>query len=156
MSSASQRYYLLGDVAAAAFAGEHHVAKEHANELLSIAKESPRDWYYGNAVHQAWIVLGHIALSENELAIAQSALVNAAQVPGSPQLNSFGPNMMLAKLLMERGSEQPVLEYLKLCKQFWDDRRIDSWIDVVEKGGIPRFGANLRYYWNPSGIEWIS
>ena len=69
----------------------------------------------------------------------------AGKTPGSPQLNSFGPNMMLAEALLEAGRKETVIEYLKLCGKFWKRGQVDKWIEVIKEGGIPKFGANLRY-----------
>ena len=53
--------------------------------------------------------------------------------------------MRLAKLLLERGERRVVLDYLKLCGEFWDGRELQDWMVVVERGRIPEFGANLVY-----------
>ena len=47
----------------------------------------------------------------------------AGATPGSPQLDSFGPNMTLAKELLEKGQPDVVLHYFALCKNFWEDGR---------------------------------
>lgn len=44
-------------------------------------------------------------------------------VVGSPQLKSFGPSMGLAKELVRDGEKEAVIEYLKLCAQFWESGR---------------------------------
>lgn len=71
----------------------------------------------------------------------------AGETPGSPQLNSFGPNMTLAKDLLERGERDAVLAYFEACRVFWKmgGNSLDAWRQDVEAGRIPNFGANLRY-----------
>ncbi len=60
--------------------------------------------------------------------------------PGSPTLNNFGPEMLLAKELLEAGDQPTVLKYLRLCQEFWkDDGELNFWIDIVERGEIPDF-----------------
>ena len=151
-ASATERYRSLGKCAsAAAFANENARARELAHELLQTAQNNPKDWYTSNAIHQAWIVLGHVALNEKNIGEAESALIKSAEVDGSPQLSSFGPNMMLAKLLLQNDREQSVLRYLQLCKLFWHSNKIKCCVATINSGGIPRFGKNLYYYWYPTG-----
>ena len=78
---------------------------------------------------------------------AKDHLIEAGKSPGSPQMDTFGPNMSLAKDLLEKGEKEIVIEYLTLCKSFWemDEGRLDEWIVLVKAGKIPNFGANLQY-----------
>jgi hypothetical protein len=66
---------------------------------------------------------------------------------GSPQMNSFGPNMQLAKALLEKGEKDVVLEYFKRCATFWKmgKSQLAGWTASVKTGEIPEFGANLNY-----------
>jgi tetratricopeptide (TPR) repeat protein len=141
----SQRFYLLGDVAKAAVAaGDPAKAKQYATELLTLA-DRIQDWNTGNAIHHGHLVLGRVAVMEGNLELAGQHLLKAGETKGSPQLNSFGPNMTLAKDLLERGQKDPVLAYLDLCSKFWKDRRLGKWKQQVQAGQMPDFGANLAY-----------
>jgi hypothetical protein len=62
-------------------------------------------------------------------------------------MNSFGPNMTLAKALIESGEKATVLEYFDLCGEFWrlHRGRLDDWREAVKAGRTPDFGANLFY-----------
>jgi hypothetical protein len=62
-------------------------------------------------------------------------------------MNSFGPNMSLAKDLLQKGERDVVLEHFELCRKFWkmDRGRVDQWSQDVNAGKIPDFGANLVY-----------
>lgn len=66
---------------------------------------------------------------------------------GSPQLNSFGPNMLLAKELIEAGYKEPVRQFFDECSLFWrlDRGRLKSWAAVMDSNQMPNFGANLIY-----------
>ncbi len=68
---------------------------------------------------------------------------------GRRQQRSFGPNMTLARLLLERGERDVVLEYFNLCRVFWksgvERGLLDRWSLVVKNGGMPEFAANLVY-----------
>lgn len=76
---------------------------------------------------------------------AAGYLLEAGRTPGSPQLSSFGPNMQLARELLEAGETRPVLEYFELCRKFWPSPALDAWAAEVRAGQIPEFGANLKY-----------
>jgi hypothetical protein len=93
------------------------------------------------------LILGRLALRSGDLKEAGEYLIEAGKTTGSPQLNSFGPNMTLAKELLEKGERDVVIEYFQLCAKFWRMHRgrLAEWESIVKGGGIPDFGANLRY-----------
>jgi len=145
-SSERDRYYALGDAARVSFKrGQHVKAYLMAMELLNLAKRFPDGWNYGNAIHDAHIVLGWIALKEGDVDLAKRHLLDAGRTPGSPQLDSFGPNMSLARGLIERGERDAVLAYFKLCRVFWDgeEERLEAWATEVKAGNMPDFGDAL-------------
>ncbi len=147
-SSGSLRFYALDKFAVAALnADEVEKAAAYANELLDLAPQYPHDWNYGNAVHHGHMVLGHLALREGDLEQAKHHLLESGRTPGSPQLKLFGPEMSLAKELLERGERESVLEYLALCREFWEmgGEDLDEWTATVRDGGIPQFVCNLHY-----------
>lgn len=144
------QFYLLGDAAMEAVdEGDLMTAVDFATSLLNLAPTYADNWNYGNAIHKGHIVLGRVALRNNDLASAKSHLLLAGATPGSPQLDSFGPNMVLAKELLERNERQAVLEYFDACARFWDpqfsSRKIPQWKVEVSNGMIPNFGAHLMY-----------
>lgn len=142
----ADRYLVLDDVGKAAVdAGDLGKARQYATELLEAAVDAPADWNYGNAVHQANLILGRVALLDGRVEEAEAFLLQAGRTPGSPSLNSFGPNMALADALLEKGRRDSVLEYFKLCGKFWNRPKLQDWIKSVERGGRPDFGANLVY-----------
>ena len=55
--------------------------------------------------------------------------------------------MMLAKELLELGERSVVVEFLKVCCNFWQtsDHRADKWIYILDEGGFPDFGPNVNY-----------
>lgn len=116
-------------------------------ELLDLADAYRGDWNYGNAVHQGHLVLGRVALARGDVDKAKAELLAAGGPPGSPQLDSFGPSMRLAKDLLDAGEIQGVLEYLELCRAFWkmDRGLLDQWKADVLEGRTPKFGPHLRY-----------
>lgn len=98
-------------------------------------------------MHKGNLILGRIAVREGRLAEAVTFLRASGDTPGSGVLNSFGPNMSLAKDLLERGEVEAVLNYFESCRLFWKmgGARLDAWSKDVQAGNIPNFGANLRY-----------
>ena len=143
-----KKFYLTRKAAGAALAaGESDKAKTYSQALLEQAAEMRGDWNYGNAIHVANLILGQIALNSGNVAEAKRLLLEAGKTPGSPQLNSFGPNMLLAKELLAKGEGEAVVQYFDLCANFWKDGadKLGAWKAYVQKGGVPDFGANLNY-----------
>ena len=143
-----KRFYALDGAAKLGFeVGKVEDARKYAQELQTLLPKFKTDWNYGNAVQDSNLVLGRIALSEGRVEDAKRYLLEAGKSPGSPQMDTFGPNMSLAKDMLEKGEHDTVLRYFELCRQFWkmDRGRLDAWRDEVKAGRIPNFGANLLY-----------
>lgn len=121
-------------------------AEAYANEVLRLAPQYARSWNYGNAIHDGNSVLGRIRLRQGKIAEAKNYLLMAGETPGSPQLNSSGPNMSLAKELLEKGERDVVLQYFELCGKFWKSgaKKLQDWREVVKGNRTPDFGANLH------------
>jgi tetratricopeptide (TPR) repeat protein len=146
--SPNRRFVELKGVARSAFdAGEYGKARQYAEELLAAAAAHKGEWNYGNAIHQGNLVLGRVALREGRVDEAKSRLLEAGNTTGSPQLDSFGPNMALAKELLERHQTDVVLQYLDECSKFWQthSHELQQWKAAIQQGQVPNFGANLVY-----------
>ncbi len=142
------RFVRLDGLAKAAFdAGETEKASRYAHDLLNESEKHKANWNYGNAIHQGNNVLGRVALKQGDVKLAGEYLLKAGATPGSPQLDSFGPNMALAKELLEKGEKNTVLRYFELCRKFWDmgGAELDAWTQRVQDNQMPDFGANLVY-----------
>jgi len=138
----------LPDAAQAAFeAGEYERAATYSKEVLSLAEQPEYADNNADAIHYGNIVLGRIALRQGDVRAASAYLLKAAEIKGNPHLDTFGPNMMLAKELLEKGERKSVLQYFDLCGKFWadDDKKLDQWRSAVTSGSDPDFAANLRY-----------
>lgn len=129
---------LLSKVAEAAiFAEDHARAESAANALLGGAPRFADTWAYGNFLHQGHIVLGQVALARGDLPLASRHLREAGTTPGSPQLDSFGPDLALASELLAQGVRDEVIGYLVDCKAFWkslDVRQLDTWCTRIRAG----------------------
>jgi hypothetical protein len=145
-AEANAEYHLLDDLATLALeAGDLDKADRLARRLLKINSQRPKNGNTGNAVHYGNLVLGRVALRKGRVAEAKARLLAAGKTTGSPTLSSFGPNMALAKELLEKGEKEVVLEYFELCAKFWDPPQLKEWTATVEKGEIPEFRGNLVY-----------
>jgi len=135
-----KRFFALPDLAKSAFeAGHFEEAHKYSTEMLELVACSSRSEHIfptGNAVHHGNLVLGWLALRSGDVEEAKARLLAAGQTAGSLQLDSFGPNMMLAKELLEHGERDVVFEYFQLCARFWKrhQERLNEWtsqIDVI-------------------------
>jgi tetratricopeptide (TPR) repeat protein len=127
---------LLGPFMEAAFECEDYDrAESAARALLDRADREPPSWNTGNRRFHAHTWLGRIALRHGDVPAALDHLRGSAQRnPGSPQLGSFGPNMSLAKELLERGEVDAVVAFFESCKSFWHKPRLDEWIAIARAG----------------------
>jgi hypothetical protein len=114
---------------------------------MALIPKYTNDWNYGNAVQDANLVLGRIAVREGKIAEAKKFLAASGKSNGSPQMNSFGPNMSLALDLLKNGERDAVLMHFMRCRKFWkkDFGKLDLWMSEVMAGKTPDFGANLIY-----------
>jgi hypothetical protein len=127
-------------------AGNLEKAGRYANEALAESKHGVF-WWTGDAIHQGNIVLGRLALLNGNVAEARRYLLLAGQTPGSTLLASQGPNMALARDLLERGESAAVLQYLEECGAFWTGNRgkLAEWTALIRAGLKPDFGVNVTY-----------
>ena len=139
------RSMMLQQAAKMAFAAQQFdEAKQYADELLAYGLSRPRK-DMGDELHHSNMILGRLALHFGRVAEAKSYLLAAGDVAGSPPLDSFGPNMELAKELLEVGEKETVLQYLDLCAEFWKRAKLQEWRAQIERGETPDFGGNLNY-----------
>jgi len=129
---------------------DYSTCKSFIEEQLSITKQVEANWNKGNSLHICYTYLGLIAIEENKIEEAKEFLLLSGEISGSPQLKSFGPNMLLAKKLLELGANEEVILYLKKCSKFWylifSFWKLRKWKSKIKSGKIPDFGANLRMY----------
>ena len=139
--------YLITLAKMAFTAGEIDKARDYASRVLDRAPQHQGEWNYGNAIHDGNSVLGRVALRDGKREDARKFLSAAGKTPGSPQLNSFGPNMSLAREMAEAGEKEAVLAYFESCRTFWRMGRskLDAWSAAVSAGHSLDFGANLNY-----------
>jgi hypothetical protein len=145
------RIHSLPDLAKAAIAaGEFSEAGRFASELLTLAVREDLPEFFredGNAIHYGNLVLGQCQMRKGNVERAKEYLLASGRTKGSPNLCSFGPNMSLAKELLESGEREVVLDFFDLCKVFWKSHtdELRQWSEQVQRGDVPDFGANLVY-----------
>lgn len=139
-------YYALSRAAFAYLViGKNIEAKKSAERFLKLAESFKDSWNYGNAVHNANVVLGICAFDTGDIDSAKDYLEKAGNSPGSPQLGSFGPNMQLAKRLLSVGEYEAVLNYFNLCEKFWKSGSewLRVWRKKVSNQKVPNFYMHL-------------
>ena len=89
------------------------------------------------------MVLGLLALNQGNVKPA-SQYLDAGSTPGSPQLNSFGPDMSLAQALLEKGERDTVLEYF--CAAAHRRWAGTIWTPGLKRraGGMPNMSMNVH------------
>lgn len=145
LSDDETRGVLLVDLAKNAFvANKYAKAREYATAALD---NNPEGWNQGNRTHFGHLVLGRVALAEGNVEEAKFRLIAAATIQGSPQLNSFGPDMSLAAKLLEAGEKDVVLKYFELCAMFWESGKdeLADWTALVTFDRMPDFSMNLEF-----------
>ena len=144
-TSPELRFSALGEAAKQSFAaGKVEDAQKYAQELMTLLPNFRQSQEYGNAAHDANLTLGRLAVREGRMDDAKRHLIESVRTPSARQMD-YGPNMSLAKDLLEKGERQAVLDYFALCKKFWNYGRLGEWSQQVQEGKIPDFGANLAY-----------
>jgi hypothetical protein len=147
------------DLAHAALeANETELAKRHAAETLQKNTDDTND-SYGNVIHNANQILGRCALREGKLADAKAYLLKAGATPGSPQLNSYGPQLHLARELLEKGEKETVLQYLDLVSKFWasddDESALGKQISKEHAALIEGWKREIAEGKIPVGAQWL-
>lgn len=138
--NAYTRFIYLSEMASIALdINKNEEASMYASELLKFARAFRQNMNYGNAIHNANIVLGHVALNHGNISDAKRFLIKASKTPGSEELSLNGPDTTLAKKLAEAGEIETVIQYLSLCKDFWkhENGRIDQWIASLQNNKLP-------------------
>jgi hypothetical protein len=90
--------------------------------LQEAASTSPDNWNHGNLLHHAHVLRGKVFFAQGDVSASAVELLAAGGVSGSPQLDSFGPDLSLAWSLLNSDQDQAVVAYLKGIARFWSPR----------------------------------
>lgn len=135
-----ERENLLLKLAKSAFElGNFEKAKAYATELILEFSDNSNDVKYAEAVHTGNIILGKVALSENNLAKAKEYLLIAARAPQHAHFKAIFPDLELARMLLAKEEKLVVMEYLKLCENLNDVnvKMLQRWQREIAEGKIP-------------------
>ena len=147
-----ERFMRIDRLASEAYSkGQWTGAETLAREGLALAEHYSSNWNYGNVIHNCHQILGLLRLREGKREEAIQMLLTAGRTPGSPQLDSFGPRIVLARELLKVGERESVLQYIELVALFWtkksaqfpevgleNKRSIMQWKTDVEAGKLPQ------------------
>ena len=123
--------------------------KGAAQELLANNTRT-NSWNHGNVTYDAHVLLGQVALRQDNMDAAKRHLIAAGKTKGSPQLNSFGPRFTFAREMVEKGERDTVIEFLDLVGLFWgkayggfedhghaNRKQLESWKQEIREGKVP-------------------
>jgi Domain of Unknown Function with PDB structure (DUF3857)/Domain of Unknown Function with PDB structure (DUF3858)/Transglutaminase-like superfamily len=126
-------------------------AKSLATELILDYGQDAGDYSYDDATHIGNIILGRIALSENNLAKAKEYLLIAIRAPLRKDKNNLAKiDTALAKEIFQKGEKETVSEYFKLCENLWslknyttlyadEIKALKLWQEEIKQGKTPTF-----------------
>ncbi|MCF6317930.1 MAG: hypothetical protein L3J83_01430 [Proteobacteria bacterium] len=160
-SAALERFYILEELITKYYkTGDYPQARKLANEYLNLASQYNQNWNYGNARHDANHVLGLMSYNEGNIDEARKYLLKSGKSNGSPQLDTFGPDLELANLLLKEGHQEDTKIYLTNIKKFWeiDNGVVADWIQQIDSGEIPELSKFGQYIitWKIILLIWLS
>jgi hypothetical protein len=96
---------------------------------------------YGRAVYTGNLILAQAALDRDDIAGAGRYLIQAATTPGFPGIEQTGPDTSVARVLLQRGEQGAVLEYLLRFHSIWPqgDAVLTRWENAIAAGRQPNF-----------------
>jgi hypothetical protein len=151
----AKRVVLLQTLAKMAFELEKFDrAKTLATELILDFGQDAGNPNYTEATHIGNIVLGRVAIRENNAVKAKEYLLIAIRAPLRREKGFFSKvDMQLARELLEKGEKATVEEYLKLCEKLLNVsdmyagkvQTIKTWQQQISQGKFPSFNfRNLK------------
>jgi hypothetical protein len=95
----------------------------------------------GDAIYTGNLILAQAALDTNDLAAARRYLLAAASTPGSKTIEQSGIDTTVARVLLQRGEKDAVLEYLHRGRALWPRgaQAITRWENAIRGGRQPNF-----------------
>jgi hypothetical protein len=129
--------------------------RSSARRMLRTAADS-NSWDHGNKMMEANIVLGRAAAREGKWAEARAYLRAAGKAPSSPQLASYGPDLVFPRELLEHGAPEDgeaVLAFLEDISRYYTNpdtqeanarmvaadrlKEIKDWQQQIRDGKVP-------------------
>ena len=138
-TSEEDRYYLLPVLISGSFFREEaDAAKRYNNEYLSIAKRHPEYPLRSQALFDANMNAGKLALRRGDRATAARYLLASLETTGSPRLQQFQLDMSLARSLVDWGEREGVAKFLDRCATLAEPgERYKAWAADIRRGLNP-------------------
>ncbi len=165
--SESQKAMLLPQMAKAALEipRDLDLIDKQADLMISNAQEALKNWPSGSGGGTIWsggkmispetdylfyfgyFTKGMVALKKGDTDKAVEFLLKSAEAYRFSGSLSNGPNMSLAKALLEAGQKDAVIEFLEKCGKVWqvDQGKSEKWIAEIKDGKTPDFGGSIYY-----------
>jgi hypothetical protein len=106
--------------------------------------------HYGDALYMRHTYNGLLALDKGDIQLAKRELLLSGKSPKAGGISTLGPNMSLAKRLLEAGEQETVLRFMEYCKGFWffPFRLFFSrkWKGDILAGKMPKFKTHLKVH----------
>lgn len=129
-------------------------AQALAEECLCLNSKDKSSWNYGNAVHEAQQVLGMVRLRQGDVKAARRHLLLAGASRGSPQLDSYGPQMILAREFLLRDERKIVLRYLRGVRKFYVDANTGSEVKAMNEETMVAWEMEVKAGRVPQHPNW--
>jgi hypothetical protein len=113
-------------------------AEAKARELLKLAAQNRNDALYGDAVYEANINLGKIALRRGDKKAAVRYMLAAADTPGSEVIRIGPTEMNLQRSLVDWGERSAVAQFLeRMAPKTARSKQFLDWAAEIRKGINP-------------------
>ncbi len=113
-------------------------------------EDSGREEKRSIANHQIHTFLGLVEVADENISAAKQHLLDSISNFNSFALQERGPNLLLAKRLLEVGEKEVVLTFFEKVDAEWKGRlqrgNTAGWEKEISEGSIPDFGKNLDLY----------
>jgi len=127
--------------------GDIDRAERYASEALRLtAQRASVAQDDDDAIHDAHMVLGLVALRHGDKEGAKQHLLASVRTAGSLEMRMGGPNLTLADELLKIGESEVVIQYLEGCRVFWRGEKgeLGRWIERIRRGEDSEF--DITYF----------
>lgn len=117
--------------------GDYDAAKQAVQKALDLFAKKNAKFDYMNIAHNANSILGQIAFKKGDYKSAVKHGYAAFDVPSSPVLSSFGPDITLIRLLAQKDEcKKDAIKMLELARKLIDKPEFRKLIKSL--GGTPK------------------